>query len=203
MTEHNMEENYKLEKTYKVPHETFKEAYKAFQKKYVYPKSIIFIVLFLVLAADFVYAAIKAPDNRLVYLLIMVCIAFAFREWYNPHRIFQNISETMKALGEPEYKIGIADDHIDITTVSLPEDEEEESAEADGETSEDEEDDEPELPEDFDPMPEKSVIKLDESYGLLEYDKFFLLMEGKKVFYILPKESFSEKELEIVRGTKK
>ena len=198
-----MEENYKLEKTYKVPHETFKEAYKAFQKKYVYPKSIIFIVLFLVLAADFVYAAIKAPDNRLVYLLIMVCIAFAFREWYNPRRIFQNISETMKALGEPEYKIGIADDHIDITTVSLPEDEEEESAEADGETSEDEEDDEPELPEDFDPMPEKSVIKLDESYGLLEYEKFFLLMEGKKVFYILPKEGFSEEELEIVRGTKK
>lgn len=198
-----MEENYKLEKTYKVPHETFKEAYKAFQKKYVYPKSIIFIVLFLVLAADFVYAAIKAPDNRLVYLLIMVCIAFAFREWYNPHRIFQNISETMKALGEPEYKIGIADDHIDITTVSLPEDEEEESAEADGETSEDEEDDESELPEDFDPMPEKSVVKLDESYGLLEYDKFFLLMEGKKVFYILPKEGFTEKELEIVRGTKK
>lgn len=198
-----MEENYKLEKTYKVPHETFKEAYKAFQKKYVYPKSIIFIVLFLVLAADFVYAAIKAPDNRLVYLLIMVCIAFAFREWYNPHRIFHNISETMKALGEPEYKIGIADDHIDITTVSLPEDEEEESAEADGETSEDEEDDEPELPENFDPMPEKSVIKLDESYGLLEYDKFFLLMEGKKVFYILPKEGFTEKELEIVRGTKK
>lgn len=197
-----MENNYKLEKTYKVPHETFKEAYKAYQKKFVYPKSIIFIILFLVLAADFVYAAIKAPDNKLVYLLIMVCIAFAFREFYNPRRIFQNIFETMKALGEPEYKIGIADDHIDISTVSLPE-EEEESAEADGETSEDEDDDEPELPEEFDPMPEKSVIKLDESYGLLEYEKFFLLMEGKKVFYILPKEGFSEEELEIVRGTKK
>lgn len=202
MTEQNMENNYKLEKTYKVPHETFKEAYKAYQKKFVYPKSIIFIILFLVLAADFVYAAIKAPDNKLVYLLIMVCIAFAFREFYNPRRIFQNIFETMKALGEPEYKIGIADDHIDISTVSLPE-EEEESAEADGETSEDEDDDEPELPEEFDPMPEKSVIKLDESYGLLEYEKFFLLMEGKKVFYILPKEGFSEEELEIVRGTKK
>lgn len=202
MTEQNMENNYKLEKTYKVPHETFKEAYKAYQKKFVYPKSIIFIVLFLVLAADFVYAAIKAPDNKLVYLLIMVCIAFAFREFYNPRRIFQNISETMKALGEPEYKIGIAGDHIDISTVSLPE--EEESEEADSEGSDDEEDDdEPELPEEFDPMPEKSVIKLDESYGLLEYEKFFLLMEGKKVFYILPKEGFSEEELEIVRGTKK
>ncbi len=189
-----MEENYKLEKVYKVPHETFKEAYKAFQKKYVYPKSIIFTILFLILAADFVYAAVKAPDNKLVYLLIMVCIAFAFREWYNPRRLFLNISETMKALGEPEYKMGIADDHIDISTVSLPDE--------DGEENDEEDTDLTDLPDEFDPMPEKTVVKLDDSYGLLEYEKFFLIMEGKKMFYILPKEGFSEKELEIVRGTK-
>ena len=197
-----MEENYKLEKVYKVPHETFKEAYKAFQKKYVYPKSIIFTILFLILAADFVYAAVKAPDNKLVYLLIMVCIAFAFREWYNPRRLFLNISETMKALGEPEYKMGIADDHIDISTVSLPDEIEEEAPDEDGEENDEEDTDLTDLPDEFDPMPEKTVIKLDDSYGLLEYEKFFLIMEGKKMFYILPKEGFSEKELEIVRGTK-
>ena len=198
-----MEENYKLEKVYKVPHETFKEAYKAFQKKYVYPKSIIFTILFLILAADFVYAAVKAPDNKLVYLLIMVCIAFAFREWYNPRRLFLNISETMKALGEPEYKMGIADDHIDISTVSLPDEIEEEAPDEDGEENDEEDTDLTDLPDEFDPMPEKTVIKLDDSYGLLEYEKFFLIMEGKKVFYILPKEGFTDKELEIVRGTKK
>ena len=197
-----MEENYKLEKVFKVPHETFKEAYKAFQKKYVYPKSIIFTILFLILAADFVYAAVKAPDNKLVYLLIMVCIAFAFREWYNPRRLFLNISETMKALGEPEYKMGIADDHIDISTVSLPDEIEEEAPDEDGEENDEEDTDLTDLPDEFDPMPEKTVIKLDDSYGLLEYEKFFLIMEGKKMFYILPKEGFSEKELEIVRGTK-
>ena len=197
-----MEENYKLEKVYKVPHETFKEAYKAFQKKYVYPKSIIFTILFLILAADFVYAAVKAPDNKLVYLLIMVCIAFAFREWYNPRRLFLNISETMKALGEPEYKMGIADDHIDISTVSLPDEIEEEAPDEDGEENDEEDTYLTDLPDEFDPMPEKTVIKLDDSYGLLEYEKFFLIMEGKKMFYILPKEGFSEKELEIVRGTK-
>ena len=197
-----MEENYKLEKVYRVPHETFKEAYKAFQKKYVYPKSIIFTILFLILAADFVYAAVKAPDNKLVYLLIMVCIAFAFREWYNPRRLFLNISETMKALGEPEYKMGIADDHIDISTVSLPDEIEEEAPDEDGEENDEEDTDLTDLPDEFDPMPEKTVIKLDDSYGLLEYEKFFLIMEGKKVFYILPKEGFTDKELEIVRGTK-
>ena len=191
-----MEENYKLEKEYKVPYETFKEAYKSYQKKYVRPKSIIFIVIFLVLAADFVYAAVKAPDNRLVYLLIMVCIALAFREWYNPKRIFRNVSDTVREMGEPVYKIGIAEDHIDSSTVAADE--------VENETSEEDEDgDEAEFPEDFDPYPEKSVLKLDEEYGLLEYDKYFLLMEGKKMFYILPKEGFSEEELSIVRGTMK
>ena len=196
-----MEENYKLEKEYKVPHETFREAYKAYQKKYVRPKSIIFTVLFLILAADFVYAAVKSPDNRLVYLLIVVCIAMAFREWYNPHRIFMNISETMKSLGEQTYRIGIADDHIDFSTVITETEEEEIEEEVSGE--EDEEDDETELPEEFDPTPERSTIQINEEYNALEYDRFFLLMEGKRMFYIVPKESFSEEELEIVRGTKK
>lgn len=192
-----MEENYKLEKEYTVPYEIFKEAYKAYQKKFVRPKSIIFSVLFLILAADFVYAAVKAPDNRLVYLLIVVCLAMAFREWYNPHRIFLNISETMKALGEQTYKIGVADDHIDFSTIEKEEEVSEDSDDTD------EEDENQELPEDFDPMPEKSTIQITESYNVLEYDRFFLLMEGKAIFYIVPKEGFSDEELEIIRGTKK
>ena len=197
-----MEENYKLEKEYRVPYETFKEAYKAYQKKFVRPKSIIFTIIFLILAGDFVYAAIKAPDNRLVYLLIMVCIALAFREWYNPKRIFRNVSDTVREMGEPVYKIGIAEDHIDISTVAVEEAEEEK---APAESSEEEEDaaDEADLPEDFDPYPERSVLKLDEDFGLLEYERFFLLLEGKRVFYILPKEGFSEEELETVRAAKK
>ena len=196
-----MEENYKLEKEYSVPHELFKEAYKAYQKKFVRPKSLIFTGLFLFLAADFVYAAVKAPENRLVYLLIVVCIAMAFREWYNPHRIFQNISDTVKALGEPTYKIGIADDHIDFSTIEKDDVEPEEADEASSEDND--EPDLSDLPDDFDPMPEKSTIQINEDYNVLEYDRFFLLMEGKKMFYIVPKEGFSEEELKTIRETKK
>ena len=162
-----MEENYKLEKEYRVPHEIFKEAYRAYQKKFVRPKSIIFTVLFLILAADFVYAAVKSPDNRLVYLLVMVCLAMAFREWYNPYRIYNNITETMKSLGEPTYRIGIADDHIDFSTIEK-EDEEPEDA-PDEEENDEESADLSDLPEDFDPMPEKTSIQLNEEYQLLEY----------------------------------
>ena len=194
-----MEENYKLEKEYKVPHEIFKEAYKAYQKKFVRPKSILFSLLFLILAADFVYAAVKAPDNRFVYLLIVVCIAMAFREWYNPHRIFMNISETMKALGEQTYKIGIAEDHIDFSTIEN----EEEDAEDNEEASEADDDETDDLPEEFDPTPERSTIQLGDEYKLMEYDRFFLIMDGKRMFYIVPKEDFSPDEMEIIRGTQK
>ena len=39
--------------------------------------------------------------------------------------------------------------------------------------------------------------------NILEYDEFFLLVYGKAVFYIIPKENFEEKELEVIRNIKK
>ena len=54
-----------------------------------------------------------------------------------------------------------------------------------------------------DPLPEKTRINVDEGFQLMEYDRFFLIMSGTDMLYILPKEGFSEAELEIVRKTKK
>ncbi|MBQ9899058.1 MAG: YcxB family protein [Ruminococcus sp.] len=178
-----MEENYKLEKEYKVPFDTFREAYRAYQKKFVYPKSYIFMALFLILTADFVYAAVKDPSNYLTYILIVMCLAFAFREWFNPRKARNNIIDAVREMGEATYKIGVSDSFIDISTVA-------ETTVVDPEDS-----DEPA------PLPEKSRIPLDESYRELEYDSFFLLLSGKSVFYILPKEGFTESELDIIRKT--
>ncbi len=199
-----MEENYILEKEYTIKPELFSEAYKEYQKKFVLKKSYIFAGLFLILAADFVYAAVKAPENRLVYLLIVVCIALAFREWHNPRFLRRRLTDTVRELGEPVYSIGIAEGYIDISTVSEPEYEEEETSSDTEDESGKEEKDGPDLtdiPDELDPLPEKTRITLDSSYSLLEYDSFFLLMQGKQVFYIVPKEVFSQAELEIVRAT--
>ena len=48
-----MEENYKLEKEYQITPEIFDKAYRSYQKKFVYPKSYIFMTLFLTLAGGF------------------------------------------------------------------------------------------------------------------------------------------------------
>ncbi len=183
-----MEENYKLEKEYQISPEIFDKAYRSYQKKFVYPKNYIFMALFLILAADFVYAAVKTPENRLVYLLIVVCIALAFREWHNPKFVRKRLSETLKDMGMPVYKIGIGEGFVDISTVEEPE-----------VSDATEEYDPADIPDEIDPLPEKTRIAVNSDFKLLEYDEYFLLMQGKSVFYILPKEGFSEEELETVR----
>lgn len=184
-----MEENYKLEKEYQISPEIFDKAYRSYQKKFVYPKNYIFMALFLILAADFVYAAVKTPENRLVYLLIVVCIALAFREWHNPKFVRKRLNETLKDMGMPVYKIGIGEGFVDISTVEEPETSDETEEEYDP----------ADIPDEIDPLPEKTRIAVNSDFKLLEYDEYFLLMQGKSVFYILPKEGFSEAELETVR----
>lgn len=186
-----MEENYNLEKEYRISPEIFDKAYRSYQKKFVYPKSYIFIAIFLMLAADFVYAAVKAPENRLVYLLIVICIALAFREWHNPKFVRKRLGETLRSMGTPVYKIGIGNGFVDISTVEEPE------------TVSEENNDElcglEDIPDEIDPLPEKTRITADQDFRLLEYDEYFLMIQGKAVFYILPKEGFSEAELEKIR----
>lgn len=197
-----MEEKYRLEKEYSIPPEMFDKAYKAYQKKFVYKKSYIFMCLFLVLAADFVYAAVKQPSNTLAYLLIVVCIALAFREWHNPRFIRRRISDTVRSMGKVVYKIGVGSGFVDISTVDMGFDDEDDVDDAaDTEISADDDDDISENEQDM--FPEKSRINTDDGYRLLEYDDFFLLMQDKKVFYILPKTGFSEDELQIIRDTDK
>ena len=206
-----MEENYTLEKEYAVSPDIFDKAYKSYQKKFVYLKSYIFMGIFLLLAADFIWAAAKNPGNTLVYLLIVVCIALAFREWHNPRFIRRRLYETVRDMGKVVYKIGVGDGFIDISTVddgTSGDDEDGEDGdsgknaeEASAENAEDTEENDDISPEAEELMPEKSRLNTKENYSLLEYDEYFLLMQGKEIFYILPKAGFSEDELEIIRKT--
>lgn len=181
-----MEEKYILEKEYSISADTFREAYRAYQKKYVYPKSYIFMAIFLILAADFIHAAFNDTSNYLAYILIVICLALAFREWYNPRRIRRSLVETVQEMGAPVYRIGIAEKCIDISTVSAPDGIE------DNEENEDEDNEQEEAPE-------PTRIPRDDQMKLLEYSGFFLLLYGKQVFYIIPKESFTESECDMIR----
>ena len=190
-----MEENYKLEKEFKLPADTFREAYREFQKKFIYPKSRVYVILFSVLAVGILIFGIIAMSDAsnkrkyITYIAFIMAAAFAFKEWYTPEKMRRNLTESVRSLGEPVYKIGVGDKYVDISTVSedlsnVPEEEREDV-------------------QNEDPLPEKTRLKVDDTFQLMEYDKFFLMLSGKESFYILPKDGFSESELEIVRGTVK
>lgn len=192
-----MEKNYKLEKEYTIPFEVFKKAYDAFQKKNVYPKSYIFMGLFLIIAIIYIFAAIESPKNTLAYVLILISLGLAFREWYNPKKIRRNLLDAVQALGEEKYRLCIDDEWIEISTITEDsvENSDDETKNSD-EESDNEEDQETDMPEDY---PESSRIPINSEITVQEYDQFFLLHIKKRMFYIIPKEGFTEYELEIIR----
>ena len=190
-----MEEKYRLKKEYKISSELFNRSYLELQKRFVLPKSRLYTAIFAVLAVGiiifgiFVMKDATTKQKYMIYLGFAISCAFAVKEWYDPKKMRRNLTESIKALGEPLYCVGIADKYVDIATVAddlsnIPEEEREKAAEED-------------------PLPEKTRINIDENFQLIEQDDYFMLMKGREMFYVLPKEYFSGDELDIIRSLKK
>lgn len=178
----NLEDNIRLEKRYTIPMNIFIEGYKTYQKKYVYPKNYIFIGIFTVLAANFVYGAAKTPDNLIAYLLIVICLAMAFREWYNPRKMRQRVTEMVKEMGEPVYKLTAGDDFIEFSTENAG------YLEDGGDEYGEEE------------LPEPTRFNAGDELKIIEKQDYFLIIYGKSVFYIVPTDGMTDQEKEFLRN---
>lgn len=183
-----------LEKEYSIPYEIFGEAYTEFQKKYVNKRSYILMGIFIALGLVYVWSAIKDPSNTLVYLLMVVCFAFAGINWYNPKRIRRTLMEGIKGLEDEKYRFELFESHIEISTL-IPEKEDENDKENDINSELEEElfGDSP------DEVSESSKLYFNDRLKISEKDNFFMLYQLKELFYVVPKSDFSAEELEIFR----
>lgn len=189
-------EQIKLEKIYKISNNMFREGFTAYQKKFVYPKNYLFMAVFFVLALNFVYGAVKAPENYFAYIMIAVCLALMVKEWINPRRMRRAVIDTIRDIGEQEYKITVGDGWVEFST-SEQENvenlvENENATEFSTIQREDVENE---------PVPPTRIEN--DRLKILEYDRFFLLADGKIMFYIVPKDDFSQAEIEIIRNIDK
>lgn len=189
-------EQIKLEKIYKISSNMFREGFTAYQKKFVYPKNYLFMAVFFVLALNFVYGAVKAPENYFAYIMIAVCLALMVKEWFNPRRMRRAVIDTIRYIGEQEYKITVGDGWVEFST-SEQENvenlvENENATEFSTIQREDVENE---------PVPPTRIEN--DRLKILEYDRFFLLADGKIMFYIVPKDDFSQAEIEIIRNIDK
>lgn len=185
-----MEENKMLlEKQYKIPFDMFRDAFIAFQKKFVYPKSYAIMGVLAVVIGIYAYFIVYGGENvnrGLYCMIILFCLMMMAFQWINPRKIRMKLMEGVKEIEDDEYRLRIFPEYLEIGTILPPEDAK--AAETD---------------ELFDDVPEEDFsgtrIHYNKGLNVVEYPAFFMIYQQKSMFYVVPKSAFSEEELEILR----
>lgn len=182
-----MEDEALVKKRYSIPYELFGEAFTVFQKKFVFPRNRIMSVLLLIFAAGNVLNIMYGNGETIGYVLVLVCIALAFINWYNPRKLKRNLMESVKGIENDVYTLTIYPERIVIGTVLEPvkEKEPEEYEEVFGEI----------------PMKEDiadTEIYLNKNVKVIERKNFFMIYIKKSMFYVVPKETLTQEEIEIM-----
>ncbi len=180
-----------LTKQYHIPYEMFRNAFISFQKKYVYPRSYLLMAVFLLVAGIYAYfTAIGTEQQRPMYcMIIMVCVIMCGLQWYNPRKIRRNLMESIRGLEGDLYEFRLYPEYLEIGTI-LPEEE----------VSEDMQ----ETDALFEDVPQENFsgtrMYYSKALEVTEYPEFFIVYIKKANFYVLPKNAFSEEELNLLRG---
>jgi len=192
-----------LQRSYHIPLPMFDEAFRCFQRRFVIPMQIVVTVIFLVIAADFVWAAFKEPDNPLTYLLIVACISLVLVRWYRMFKLRRAVHDALQEIEQDRYELTVYEDGVVIRTEDMPV----QKAEQPG--NEEKTENEPEqgagASEGFQQLfPEEKAEEADAvqpteiTFGrdvkLLEYPEFFMIYLVRANFYVIPKKDFTEEE---------
>lgn len=182
-----MEDEALIKKRYSIPYELFGEAFTVFQKKFVFPKNRLLTGLLLLLAIGNILNIIFGKGDTIGYVLVLVCIALAFINWYNPRKLKRSLMESVKGIENDIYDLTIYPERIVIGTVLEPETEKkpEEYEEVFGEI----------------PMKEDiadTEIFLHKNVKVIERKKFFMIYIKRSMFYVVPKEPLTKEEIEIM-----
>ncbi len=179
-----------LEQQYRIPFALFQKAFIAFQKKYVYPKSYLLMAVFLLIAGVYGYFLVGAAESqRPMYCMVMLlCLVLCALQWFNPRKIRRNLLEAVREIEDDQYFLRVFQDYLEIGTI-LPEEA------VSGETQQDD--------ALFEDAPQENFtgqrIHYNSEMKLTEYREFFMLYQTKSMFYVIPKDAFSEEETEILR----
>ena len=181
-----------LTRSYHIPLAMFDDAFRAFQKKYVFPQNILLTAVLLAIAGVYVHAALKDNTQTLAYLLIVACVAIILVRWYKTFKLRRSVHEALKDVEQDTYELSVYDEGLVIRTKDAPKPAvaEETSAEPELEASAAEE------------KPENGFQQLfpeEPAFGtglkILEFPEYFMAYVVKQNFYVIPKKDFSDDEI--------
>ena len=200
-----------LERSYHIPLSLFDKAFRAFQKKFVYPRNWILTLLLAAVGGWYVYAQIKDPEGKLGYLMIMVCLAMITITWYNTFKIRRSLLNAIKEIESDTYELKVYEDGMTILAKDAEgqpfELTEEPEAQPEQISQPEEADGENGFRQVFDEKPavhgeplKPTEIEFDKYVKTYEYPEFFMIyLTAAKNFYVIPKKEFSDAELAQLR----
>lgn len=191
-----------LTRSYHIPLAMFDDAFRAFQKKYVFPQNILLTAVLLAIAGVYVHAAVKDNTQTLAYLLVVACIAVILVRWYRTFKLRRSVHEALKDVEQDTYELSVYDEGLVIRTKDAPKPASEETpAEPEPEASAAEEKPEngfqqlfPEEPADSEPVP-PTELPFGTGLKIMEFPEYFMAYVVKQNFYVIPKKDFSDDEI--------
>lgn len=154
------------------------DAFRTFQKRYVFKRNVIKSVGFALLGVGFLVSAILNPDQIMNYVLLTVCFAAVVLIWYNNRHIRNSLMEALKMLEDDRYIFTLFDDRFKIETI-IPEEERKS--------------------EDFEEIPPQEFMLSDELLDSVEKDDKFVIIVKKSTLYVLPKRCMDDGQIKLVR----
>lgn len=183
------ENNLLIEKQYRIPFDMFRNAFIAFQRKFVYPRTYAVMGILAAVIGVYAYFIVYGGEdvNRGLYcMIILFCAMLMTLQWVNPRKIRMKLMEGVREIEHDEYRLRIYPEYLEIGTILPPEDITQTETDALFE-------DEPE--ENF----SGTRIHYNHGMNVIEYPAFFMIYQQKTMFYVVPKPAFSEEELGIIR----
>jgi len=154
------------------------DAFREFQRRYVFKKNVIKSIGFGLLAVGFLVSAILYPKQVMNYILFSISLAAVVLIWYNNRHIRTSLMEALKMLEDDRYIFTLFEDKFRIETIVPEEDRE---------------------AEDFQEIPPQEFELGDPMLESIEKQDKFVIIVRKQTIYVLPKRCMSESDMEAVR----
>ncbi len=154
------------------------DAFRTFQRRYVFKRNVIKSVGFGLLGIGFLVSSFIYPDQVMNYILFGVCAAAVAMIWYNNVKIRRSLMDALKMLEDDRYIFTLFDDRFKIETI-VPE--EERNA------------------EDFEEIPPQEFELDDPLLDAVEKNDKFVVIVKKATIYVLPKRCMNDEQMKLVR----
>ncbi len=166
--------------SYTITVDNYDKAFFEVQKRFEFPRNIVFTILVLLVAIYNVFVAIERyPDNNNQIMVVAVSVIFIAILWFTPMKRRKTLREALSTIDDDSYETEIYEDKIKISVVPKVNEET-------GETAEE-------------IAPKILFYEADLPY-IMEIPDEFIIYIKKQMFYVIPKKYLSDEQTELLRN---